>query len=144
MEIAGAAGLARVKARWLKYTAKLQIINGCVDFLNLSTLIQNAKMDPKAVLEQDSSDEEEVEVTALLEDTYHDDEPTYTVLDHQGAILLRGTRACSESRCEISKRQLTQLTTSSYARQIPEVLLSVAIQGAHRHYRCEAARTRPY
>ena len=88
IETMGSSGLARAKTGWLKYTAKLQIINGCVDFLNLSKLIQNAKIDPKAVLEPDSSDEEQADEPERLEDTYRDDALAYTELAIEGIVLL--------------------------------------------------------
>ena len=55
IESLGADGLARAKKAWLKYTTKLQVINGCVDLMNISKLINDVKLNPKLL--RDSDDE---------------------------------------------------------------------------------------
>lgn len=57
IESLGADGLARAKIHWLKFSTKLQVMNGCVDFLNLSKLINNVKLDqPYDDSDSDSDD----------------------------------------------------------------------------------------
>jgi len=55
LEALGVDGFARAKTRWIKVSTKLQVVNGCVDFVNLSQLIKNVTLDKKA-LENSHSD----------------------------------------------------------------------------------------
>ena len=95
VESQGAAGLARARTNWIQVSTKLQIVNGCVDFLNLSMLIQNVKLDKTARADSDSDSDTYPIVKDATERT-----PEYANLDH-AQMLEKLRKAMSLTQSEI-------------------------------------------
>ena len=94
VESLGAAGLARARTRWIQVSTKLEIVNGCVDFVNLSKLIQNVKLDKTARADSDSDSDTNPVVTDATERT-----PAYVNLDHAQMLeKLRKAMSLTQSK----------------------------------------------
>jgi CRP-like cAMP-binding protein len=95
VESLGAAGLARARTRWIQVSTKLEIVNGCVDFVNLSKLIQNVKLNKTARADSDSDSDTNPVVKDATDRT-----PAYVTLDH-AQMLEKLRKAMSLTQSEI-------------------------------------------
>ena len=95
VESLGAAGLARARTRWIQVSTKLEIVNGCVDFMNLSKLIQNVKLNKTARADSDSDSDTNPVVKDATDRT-----PAYVTLDH-AQMLEKLRKAMSLTQSEI-------------------------------------------
>ena len=103
VEADGAEGLARAKTHWLQLSTKIQVIHGCMDFLNLSKLITNIKLDKKMSEGFESDDE-------IMNHGKDISLPVYLNVDHSGMLeRLRKSIALSQSRVLQSMLNLDQL-----------------------------------
>ena len=106
IESLGAAGLALAKSRWLRYSTKLQIINGCVDFLSLSKFINNKVstkviQDPGTESDDDTDDKDNATGENKLQTTAEG--PKYLHLDHI-EVLERLRKATSLASSKVLER----------------------------------------
>jgi hypothetical protein len=106
IESLGAAGLALAKSRWLRYSTKLQIINGCVDFLSLSKFINNkintkVIQDPDTESDDDTDDNDNPTGKNKLQATAEG--PKYLHLDHI-EVLERLRKATSLASSKVLER----------------------------------------